>query len=103
MKDAKPENATNVDPLRQVVSWIVAGHSQADIKESIAKLWPRAKSRPLIVAAVKEIAAASEEDPDLIVGFALTATREIYRKAMEVGDHQTALRALKQLKELSTD
>ena len=93
--------ATTPDPLRQVVNWIIAGHTEPDIVEAIAANWPSQKSRPLIVKAVAEIAKAGSPDTQALRGFAIEGTREIYRKALEVGDHQTALRALKQLVELS--
>jgi len=89
------------DPLRQIVAWIVQGHGEADIHEAAAAKWPDAKVRPLIVKALAEIAKAGEPDGKLIRGFAIEGTREIYRKCLEVADHQTALRALKQLTELS--
>src|SRR4051812_38016457 len=87
-------------PLPPVVSWIIAGHSEPDIVDAIKKTWPKTKARPLILEAVRQIAKAGAPDGELVRGFALEGTREIYRKALEVGDHQTALRALKQLVEL---
>lgn len=98
---AAPATTTPADPLRQIVSWIIAGHTEPDITEAIAATWPRQKARPLILKAVAEIARAGAPDLQALRGFALEGTREIYRKALEVGDHQTALRALKQLVELS--
>lgn len=99
---ASPATATTpADPLRQVVKWIVDGQTEPDITDAIQKTWPKIKARPLIVRAVGEIAKAGSPDVQALRGFALEGTREIYRKALEVGDHQTALRALKQLVELS--
>jgi hypothetical protein len=91
----------NKSPLREVVNWIIQGHDQQDILEAIATQWPGTKPKPLIIQAIKQIEEAGEPDPRLIKGFAVEATREVYRKCMEVGDHQTALRALKQLVELA--
>jgi hypothetical protein len=88
-------------PLRQVVGWIIAGHTEPDIRDAIAQNWPKEKARPLIIQAIRQIEEAGEPDPRLIKGFAIEATREVYRKCMEVGDHQTALRALRQLVELA--
>ena len=89
------------DPLRQVVKWIVEGQGEADIRDAIAATWPDAKARPLIVAAMKELAKQAEPDMSILKGFVLEGTREIYRKALEVGDQQTALRALAQLLKLA--
>ena len=92
---------TPVSPLRQIIGWIIAGHAEPDIVDAIAQKWPDTKAKPLIISALKEIARAGTPDRDLVRGFAIEATREIYRKSSEVGDHQTALRALKQLVDLS--
>jgi hypothetical protein len=96
-----PPPAAGTAALRQVVAWIVAGHSEADITEALTAQFPAEKGRPLIVAALKEIAAAGEPDAHLVRGFAIEGTRTIYRKCLEVADHQTALRALRQLVELT--
>ena len=69
--------------------------------DAIREMFPDAKGRPLIVQAMKQIAEAGEPDENLVKGFAVEGTREIYRKCMEVGDHQTALKALRQLVDLS--
>jgi hypothetical protein len=91
-----------VDPVKQITAWIIAGHGEPDIAEAIAATWPNAKARPLIIDALKKLTeAGAEPDRDLVRGFAMEGTREIYRRAAEMGDLQTALRALKQLMELA--
>ena len=89
------------DPLRQVTAWIMAGHREPDLVEAIETTWPTAKARPLIARAISEIAKSGKPDRELVRAFAIEGTRGIYRKALEVGDHQTALKALKQLMELA--
>jgi hypothetical protein len=101
VSDLPAQPDAQVNPIRQVVGWIVAGHAQPDIEDAIRQTWPDAKVRPLIVAALKQISKSGEPDRQLVIGFALEVTREILRKAMEVADHQTALRAVRQLVELS--
>jgi hypothetical protein len=95
------EIAKAADPLREAVKWIVAGNSEPDVLDAIAATFPDAKARPLIVRAIEYIAKQGKPDVQLVRGFAIEGTREIYRKCLEVGDHQTALRALKQLMELA--
>ena len=85
------------EAVTQVFSWIIAGASQHEIDAAIEKLWPGTKSRPLIVAAMKRISAAAKVDLDSLYGFCLEATRTLYQRAIEAGDHSTALKALKQL------
>ena len=89
------------EAIAQAVKWVIAGRTERDIREAIAATWPLTEATPLIVAALQEISSAAKANPDLVRGFAIEGTREIYRKALEVGDHQTALRALKQLTELT--
>jgi hypothetical protein len=99
---AKPSNETpSKNAGREVVKWILAGHAEADIVDAIGKQWPGQKAKPLIVQAIAEIAEAGNVDEKLVRGFALEATREIFRKASEVADHATALRALKQMTEIA--
>ncbi len=100
-KDETKAIAKAPDPLRQVIGWIMAGHSEADIVEAIETTFPEVKARPLIVKAIAEIAKSGRPDGTLVKAFAIEGTRGIYRKALEVGDHQTALRALKQIVDLS--
>ena len=93
--------AKKPDPLRQIVQWIIAGHSEPDILDALAEQYPDAKAKPLIVAAMKQLARSADPDENIVHGFAIEGTRMIYQKAVEIGDHQTALRALKQLVELT--
>lgn len=92
---------TEADRVRETIKWILAGHAEPDIVDAIVQKWPKQKTKPLIAKAIQQIAKAGEIDTNLVFGFCFEATREIFRKASEVGDHQTALRALKQLYDLS--
>jgi len=91
------------DPLRQITQWIIAGMSEPDVIDAIEQTWPekKGKARPLIAEALKKLEDQGEPNLQLLKGFVLEATRDIYRKALEVADFQTALRALKQLNKLA--
>lgn len=93
--------ALPLEPLQQVIQWIVSGFSQADIEQAIAHTWPRKQARPLIVQAMTRIADSADPEPAIVRGFAIEGTRTIYQRAMSMGDLQTALRALKQLVDLA--
>jgi hypothetical protein len=99
--ETRAQPAGAVDQIRQIMQWIIAGHTEADIAEAAAATWPKVKAKPLIIKALAEIAAQGQPDKDLVKGFAIEGTRTIYQRALEVGDHEIALRALKQLVELS--
>jgi hypothetical protein len=99
----KANGKATADPLRQVAVWIVEGHSDVHIAEALADKFPRAKAGQLLAAAKAKLAEeGADADEDLIRGAALEGTRLVYQKCLEIGDHQTALRALKQLVELAT-
>ena len=89
------------DPLPQIVDWILNGSSEGQIIEAIEATWPKRKARPLIVEAMKKISAAGTVDAESVRGFAIEASRLIYQRCMEAGDHPTALKALRQLVDLS--
>jgi hypothetical protein len=93
--------ATPPDRIAQVFGWIVAGAAEHEIAEAIAANWPDAKAKPLIVAAMKRIAAGADADPGTVRGWCIEATRLIYQRAVEAGDLATALRAIRQLHDLA--
>ena len=90
------------DPTRvnQVFKWILTGATEHDIAEAIATSWPKAEAQPLIVAAVEKLRAAGQVDQQCVLGWCFEATRDLYRRMVEIGDFPGALRAVKQLSEL---
>lgn len=94
--------ATRAQQLEQVTKWLLAGHSAADITEAAAQAWPNAKPAALLLAATDKIAESANYDLDLIVGFTLEGTRDLYRRMLEIGDFSGALKALRQLHDLAT-
>lgn len=84
-----------------VMRMIVSGASEQDIKTEIADLWPTEAAEPLIVAAMKSISSSANFDPGIVAGYCFEATREIHRRMLEAKDHGGALKAVKQLAELS--
>lgn len=93
--------ATPEDRIHQVSTWILEGASEHEIQQTATALWPDAKARPLIVQAMQRIAKGADADPDVVRGWAIEATRTVYRKALEANDFSAALRALKQITDLS--
>lgn len=91
------------DRLHQVRGWILSGASEHEIAQAIAATWPDAKGRPLIVDAMKRIARDGAGDPDVVRAWTVEATRLVYQRAMEAGDYASALRALRQIVELTQE
>lgn len=88
-----------LDPARvnQIRNWILDGGSEYDIDEAVKATWPGASAKPMIVAAVASLTKAGEVDPSLVRGWCIEASRKVYAAAVSVADHQTALRAIKQI------
>ncbi len=100
----KPDQAKAIVPaaaapkaIDEIFTWILEGFTEAQLLAVIDKKWPGTKPMPLIVAAMKRIAASAEADPATVRGWCIEATRHVYMNALAVGDLAVALRAIKQL------
>ncbi len=82
--------------VKQVITWILEGNSERDIREAIGTKFPGEDAQADLDAAVQEIISIGKEDPAFTRGWALAATRELTRKMIEVGDFANALRGIKQ-------
>jgi hypothetical protein len=91
------------DRLHQVTTWILSGASEHEINEAIAKNWPTVKARPVIVQAMARISREGDGDPGEVKAWAVEATKLLYKQALAAGDFATALRAVKQIVELSEE
>ena len=91
------------DPARveQALKWILTGARDADIVEAISTTWPEQALGPLLAAAMQSLAASAETDNAVVRGFCFEATKDLYRRMVEIGDFAGALRAIKQLHELA--
>lgn len=91
------------DPAQtnQVLKWILSGATEHDISEAIKASWPDAAARPLLVAAIEQLRDSADFDPQTVLGFCFEATRELYRRMIDIGDFAGALRAVKQLTEIA--
>jgi len=83
--------------VEQVVKWIIDGNSAYDIEQSIRETWPDASVQQLALAATQKLIDAAKITPDVVKGFCIEATREMYRKLVEIGEFAQALRAIRQL------
>lgn len=97
----KPPPPCDPAQLNQVYKWVLSGVTEADIGEAVRQSWPDAHARPLIVAAAAQLAAAADFDPAIVAGWCIEATRDLYRRMVEIGDFAGALRAVKQLHDLT--
>ena len=104
-----PKNELVIQPpttpagkANQVLKWIISGASEFDVVEAIATTFPTDDQAALLLAGIRLLRDASTIDPDMLRAFAFEATKDIYRKAVEISDLPTALRALRQLQDIAT-
>lgn len=80
---------------RQVIAWLIEGNTNQDICENLGL--NEREAVYLFEAAAQYFATVADSDPSVLHGFCLDATREMYRRLVQIGDYPNALRALKQL------
>ena len=102
-KRKTPKCKTPLDEkrLNQVVKWVLTGATEHDVVDAIKQAWPEDDAVPLITAAIDRLRAAGDFDHQIVLGWCFEATRDMYRRMVDIGDFPGALRAIKQLAELS--
>ena len=97
---ATDPNAQSRDPEAQVVEWILAGAGNQDLRQAVATSFTNLDPDKLIVQALKSLESSAGRWRGLAMGFCYEASRELYRRMVEIGDFPGALRAVKQLADL---
>ena len=87
--------------VEQTVRWLLTGARDAEVIEAIQSTWPDQELRPLLAAAADQLAESGKFEALVVRGWCFEATKELYRKMVEIGDFSGALRAVKQLRELA--
>ena len=81
----------------QTLKWILEGQHERDILEAIRQKFPKEDPQTTLAAVIQHLIALAGADPVVLRGFALAAYREIYYRAMQIGDFANALRCVKEL------
>lgn len=89
--------------VEQVLQWLLLGHREEEILASLRTAYPHfaADPSPLLLAAVESLKQSAEFDCDIVRGWCFEATKFVYQKMLDIGDHAGALRAVRQLTELA--
>ena len=97
--------APDPDRLDKVVTLIVSGATERQVRAVIEKQFPGVDAEPLIVHAMLFLAETGDAEPLAIKGWCMEATRAIYRKALtnEEPDLELALKAVNQLHRIAGD
>jgi len=83
--------------VNQVVNWILEGNSEFDLLGAIRDKLGGHSANDLLLKAAEHFQAAGNTEPIALRGFCIESYREIYRKALDIGDYTTALKALSKL------
>jgi len=97
-----PTAQPTTDQVQQVYQWVIEGKSQDDIEFSIREHWPDGAGTAIALAVTTRLMEASKFTPAVVRGMAIEATREVYKRALETADLQVALRAIRQLWEMTS-
>lgn len=89
------------DVVREAHRLLVDGHSDDDVRESLASRFPGVDARAAVVAAADRMSQAAGCDRRVVVGFAMEGFREVYRRSLECGDLNNAIKAMKELVSLA--
>jgi len=79
---------------------ILEGNTRTDIEEAAPQLFPGMDVARLLDHAMQAFAAVADQPTDVIGGWCLESSRDLYRKMAEVGDYDGALRAVKQITDI---
>jgi hypothetical protein len=79
---------------------VLTGATVHDIHEAIRATWPAAEPSELLERVQQQLGEEADLDADLLRGWCHAATRDLYRRMVEIGDFAGALRAVKLLSEL---
>jgi hypothetical protein len=92
----KPNEA---EALPRIYGMILEGNTRPDIEAAAPSIFPGIDVPKVIDHALARFASVADEPPDVIGGWCLESSRDLYRKMVEVGDYAGALRAVKQVTE----
>ena len=93
---AKSPSKPTPEQIIQAKAWVIEGQQAGDILASIAEHYPDQPPSVLLSAVFDDLSRESADiNEDLVRGFLLNAYRELYRRAFEINDFNSALSALR--------
>ena len=94
-------NVETEKAINQVILWMIAGNRGEDIKEALSKEFPSQDEGKVIASAAEHFKKLANSNDNVLRGWCLDATRDIYQKMVSIGDFSGALKAIKQLNEFN--
>lgn len=89
-----------IAPIDEVIGWITEGNRDCDIREAIRAKWPNTNPDELQLAAAEHFRRTAHCEAEILVGFAIEAYRDLYRRMVKIGDFAGAAKAIKEITNL---
>jgi len=80
---------------------MLQGASGSQIIEAIAQKYPSLDIGTLLAGAGNHFERIAMADTQLLRGWCYEATRDLYRRMLEIGDYANALKAVKQMRDFA--
>ena len=87
--------------VEKVVQWLTTGQTEADVREALGEMFPAAPPSIVMTKLGERLQAEGRPDCVAVRGWAFLALRELYRKMVEIGDFDGALKAVKEITTLA--
>jgi len=89
--------AVPLGPKGQVIAWLLDGRRDEDILADLTIYFPDVRAKAVLAEVVEHFEAIATGDKTVLVGWAIEALRDLYRRMIEAGEFEGALRAVKEL------
>jgi len=97
----KPTLSRNDVAANDVVDWMLQGASGAQITQALLEKYPTANVQVVLQLAGDHFEEIGKSDMQLLRGWCFEATRDLYRRMIEIGDYPNAMRAIKQMRDFT--
>ena len=91
------EYSESLAAAREISRLLIEGVSDADAVDDIRVRFPQVDAAILVRAASDRLGQAAQCDRSVVIGWALEAYREVYRRSLEAGEHGDAIKAVREL------
>jgi len=92
---------TSPPPALVVIDWLLTGASEQQIREALSEKYPDVNAAEVMVEVQTQLQAAGRPNTDAVKGWALMAYRKIYQQMLQIGDYAGALKAVKEITNLT--
>jgi hypothetical protein len=88
-------------PSLVVIDWLLTGASEQQIREALSEKYPDINAAEVMMDVQTQLQVAGRPNTDAVKGWALMAYRKIYQQMLQIGDYAGALKAVKEITNLT--